>query len=126
MAGHGWPWPAMAPFPRRFLWDGSRRPASHQRVQPGVLPRFQANRQDRRAVAQWSGPRICNPMGWSVDPGNGQKLDERVREGSIWPDQAGKRNPGTDGFRDPKPAKASQNKIMGCLSPAVIPPTPSL
>ena len=42
--------------------------------------------------------------GWPVDPGNGQKWHERVREGSIWPDPAGKRNCRTgrghpDGFR---------------------------
>ena len=38
------------------------------------------------------------------DTGNGQKWDERIREGSIWPDPAGKRNCRSnwvhpDGFR---------------------------
>ena len=62
---------------------------------------------DCRAAAQWSGPRICNPKGWSVDPGNGQKWDKRVQEGSVWPDLAKKRNLNSnwdnpDGFRDLK------------------------
>ena len=40
----------------------------------------------------------------TVDAGNGQKWHDRVREGSIWPDPAGKRNSRTgrghpDGFR---------------------------
>ena len=40
----------------------------------------------------------------TIDSGNGQKWHERVREGSIWPDPAGKRNCWTgqghpDGFR---------------------------
>ena len=78
--------------------------ASQPRVQPRVPQRSPANRRDRGAVAQWSGPRICNPKASRVDPGNGQKWDERLRERSIWPDPARKRNSRTsrghpDGFR---------------------------
>ena len=89
----------------------------HQAIQPAKGPDKGANRRDRRAVAQWSGPRICNPKGWSVDLEDGQKLDERVREEPIWPDLAGKQNPSSnrdhpDGFRDLKHLFSIENNFF--------------
>ena len=55
----------------------------------------------------------------TVDRGNGQNWHERVREGSIWPDPAGKRNFRTgwghpDGFRDAKLAKKDYYFFIRC------------